>query len=169
MLILSLAAATRGPVRIAEEVPADDPLWGDLVFPLKEPVRVDLEATPVGEGILVRGDIEAVLEGGCRRCLAPVPVTVRDSIDLLYEPLTDEEAADLGGEVYPLPSRGDDLDLGPAVREQLVLRIPAYVVCGEACRGLCPQCGVDLNRGTCDCVPAGEEGPWAALKKIKFD
>jgi uncharacterized metal-binding protein YceD (DUF177 family) len=108
MLILSLAAATRGPVRIAEEVPADDPLWGDLVFPLKEPVRVDLEATPVGEGILVRGDIEAVLEGGCRRCLAPVPVTVRDSIDLLYEPLTDEEAADLGGEVYPLPSRGDD-------------------------------------------------------------
>jgi len=169
MLILSLTAVARGPVRIVEEVPLEDPLWGDLGLALQRPVRVDLEARMVGEGVLVRGEIDVALEGGCRRCLVPVPVVVQDSIDLLYESLTEEEETELSGEVYSLPTRGDELDLGPALREQLVLRIPTYVVCSEACRGFCAQCGTDLNQTTCECTPAADAGPWGALKKIKFD
>jgi uncharacterized protein len=169
MLILSLTAVSRGAVRLREEVPPDDPLWNDLGLPLKTPLLVDVEASPVGEGVLVRGGIEVELEGGCRRCLAPVSVRVRDTVDLLYEPLSEEEEAELGGEVYALPARGDELDLGPAIREQLVLRVPAYVQCSEKCRGLCPQCGADLNDTTCECKPSSGESPWDALKKIKFD
>jgi uncharacterized protein len=55
------------------------------------------------------------------------------------------------------------------VREQLLLRLPDFVVCTEACRGICPQCGQDLNAATCDCVPEKAESPWDVLKNVKFD
>jgi uncharacterized protein len=95
---------------------------------------------------------------------------IDEAVDLLFEPIRDEdEAAALSGEVYPLPPRGDQVDLLPALREQLLLRVPDHVVCDEACRGLCPQCGTDLNRAACSCVPETAPGPWEALRKLKFD
>ena len=166
---LSLNALARGPVRIREEIPVADPAWDGVDVDLRAPVRVELEASPVGEGVLVRGTIAAEAMAECRRCLRPVTVRVDDTVDLLYEPLSADEEVELGGEVYPLPDRGDDLDLTPALREQLLLRIPDFVVCDEACRGICPRCGADLNRTTCACEPEAGEGPWDALKKIRFD
>lgn len=169
MLILSLTAVAREPVRIRGEIAADDPMWEGTAIEFVGPTRVDAEARSVGEGVLVRGEIEARIETSCRRCLNPVQVDVRHSIDLLYEPLAAEDEDELGGEVLPLPDRGDQLDLAPAIREQMVLRIPDYVVCSESCRGLCPQCGAELNIQTCECVPESAGGAWDALKKIKFD
>jgi uncharacterized protein len=169
MLNLSLAAVAREPVRIREEVPLDDPLWEGVGFTLRAPLVLDLEARPVGEGVLVRGRFEAQVDTECRRCLEPVPLRVEDTVDLLYEPLSGEEEQELGGEVYPLPLRGDDLDLGPALREQVLLRMPAFVVCSEVCEGLCPQCGVNRNEKTCGCVLDTSGSPWDALKDIKFD
>jgi uncharacterized protein len=169
MSILSLNTVSRGPVRIREEIPADEPVWLDRGLALAGPVHLDLEARSVGEGVLVRGTIRADLDAQCRRCLVPVSLTVEDTVDLLYEPLSDDEAVDLGGEVYPLPERGDELNLTEALQEQLLLRIPDFVVCAESCRGLCRQCGAELNRTTCACVPDQGESPWGALKKIKFD
>jgi uncharacterized protein len=96
-------------------------------------------------------------------------VEVDDDVTLLYEPLAEEDTDELDGEVYPLPARGDALDLGPALREQLILLVPDFVVCSQACRGLCPTCGANLNETSCDCVPEAEEGPWSVLKKLKFD
>jgi uncharacterized protein len=104
----------------------------------------------------------------CRRCLVPVESPVDEHVDLLFaDPLEGDEGAD-DGEVYPLP-RGDDLDLTGVVREQVVLHSPAFALCSEDCRGLCPSCGTDLNQGTCECVPQPAGGPWDALKNVKFD
>ena len=170
MLNLSLTAVARGDVRVREEIPPDDPMWEGTGIDLREPLSVDRLARSVGTGVLARGTVRTVLERECRRCLVPVAVPVEDTVDLLYEPLQDEdEVEELGGEVYPLPSRGDDLDLRPALREQLLLRVPQYVVCREDCRGLCPHCGTDLNQSACDCAPEAEPTAWDALKKFKFD
>lgn len=169
MLNLSLAAVFRGEVRVRGEIAADDPVWGESGPDLQAPLRVDLTAQPVGEGVLVRGRIDTRLGLECRRCLEDVAVTVDGEVDLLYEPLAEEEEDELAGEVYSLPDRGDELDLRPALREQLLLRVPEYVVCREACRGLCPHCGSDLNETTCACEPDTGGSPWEALKKLKFD
>lgn len=169
MLNLSLTAVARGPVRLRQEILASDPLWESVGITLGEPLRVDLEATTVGEGVLIRGVIETELSAECRRCLAGVPVRIRDTVDMLFEPLAPGEAEELGGEVYSLPARGDQLDIREALREQLVLRIPDFVVCSESCRGLCPQCGAELNHTNCECVPEAPPSAWGALKDIKFD
>jgi uncharacterized protein len=169
MLNLSLTAVARGDLRVVGEVSPDDPLFDGLDFVLEEPVRLELQAGSVGEGVLVRGRIHALVELECRRCVKRVPYRMDEAVDILFERLEDEEAEDLAGEVYPLPRRGDDLDLRPALREQIVLRIPQFVVCSEECRGLCPQCGKDLNEGSCECVPEAPVSPWDALKNVKLD
>jgi uncharacterized protein len=170
MLNLSLTAIERGGEHGRWEVPAGDPLWEGAVVPLTEPVRIEVDARSIGSGaVLVRGTIQSAAQMECRRCSMSVRVPIEEDVDLLFEPLSGEEADDLAGEVYPLPTRGDVLDIADAVREQLLLNVPGFVLCDEACRGLCAQCGTDLNRSSCECAPAEEASPWDALRGIKFD
>lgn len=169
MLNLSLSALARDSVRLQERIPPDHALLREAGIALLEPLEIDLEARSVGEGVLVRGEIAAKLDGSCRRCLKAVPVEVRDTVDILYEEMSPDEAEDLDGEVYPLPDRGDTLDLSDAIREQLLVRVPDYVVCSAKCRGICAHCGAELNETECDCVPDTGGSPWDALKGIKFD
>lgn len=170
MLNLSLAAVAKGGERAQWVVPPDDPIWQGAAVTLRAPVRVEAEALPIAEGaVLVRGRLATEAEVACRRCLVPVQVQVDTPLELLFEPLGAEEAEALDGEVYALPARGDVLELGGAVREQLLLHLPEYVVCDAACSGLCPHCGAELNQVACACRPEPEPSPWDALKRIKFD
>jgi len=91
-----------------------------------------------------------------------VQVPVAADVGALFT--EDAEAAD-DPDAYPLPPRAIEIDLRPAVREELALAVPAYVVCREDCRGLCPQCGNDLNAGPC-CDPAPDPR-WRALADLK--
>ena len=168
MLKVSLTALDRGEVAVREQVAPDDEMWTDAGLTLAEPLDVDLTARSVGEGVYLRGRLRTTVRLACRRCLTSVEREVDDAVDLFFEPLgPDDEGAD--AEVYPMPERGDELDLREAVREQLLLRAPQFALCDEACRGLCPQCGTDLNQGECECVPETAESPWDALKNVKFD
>jgi uncharacterized protein len=169
MPILSLTEVSRGETRFTGAVSPEAPLWEGSDVRLQEPLRVDLRAQTVGDGVLVRGRMRTRLTQECRRCLAPVAADVEDEVTLLFEPLREDEEEELEGEVYPLPERGDELDLGPALREELILRLPDFVLCSENCRGLCPTCGANLNETTCACVPVEEPSPWSALKNLKFD
>jgi uncharacterized protein len=169
MLHFSLAAVDRGEVALREEVPPDHPMWSGTAVELLRPLQVDLTAREVGEGVLVRGSLRTAVRLSCRRCLEPVEHEVDTHVDLLFaSPLEGEEEGD-DGEVYPLPPRGDVLDLTDAVREHVVLETPALALCREDCRGLCPSCGADLNHGACECAPQAVPTAWEALKDVKFD
>lgn len=170
MLKVSLAAVDRGEVRVREQVPPDSPLVADTGLELTQPLEVDLTARSVGDdAVLVRGTLRTTVRLACRRCLVSVEHPVGDTVDMLFAPLAGDEEAELEGEVYPLPARGAEIDLADAVREQLLLLVPEFALCREECRGLCPQCGKDLNEGDCACVPETAPSPWDALKKLKLD
>ena len=61
----------------------------------------------------------------------------------------------------------DQIDLGQLVMEQFHLALPMKPLCSEACRGLCPQCGTNLNTGSCECDSRWEDPRLAALKALK--
>ena len=63
-----------------------------------------------------------------------------------------------------LPRR--ELDLGELMREQFVLALPMKPLCREACKGLCPQCGTNLNKATCDCAPAWKIRGWRRSRAL---
>ena len=58
------------------------------------------------------------------------------------------------------------LDIGELLREQFQLALPMKPLCSDACRGLCAQCGANLNRTECECAPAWEDPRLAPLKSL---
>ena len=162
MLQYDLRDLARGPVETQAEVAAEDPLFAGLDIALAGPVRVGGRLQATGEDRFYwHGTLHTVVAAECRRCLTPVSVPVAADIGALFA----ADAVD-DPDAYPLPPHATEVDLRPAVREELVLAAPGYVVCREDCRGLCPRCGKDLNAGPCGCGPAADPR-WRALADLK--
>ena len=150
-----------------QDIDPEDPIWSGLEFRFSGPVHVDLEAQGVARDVLVEGKVTGAVEHECRRCLEPVRVPIAEPVTMFFQENAPEDEV-AAGEVYALPDR-NDLDLAPAVREQVALAVPQFALCREDCRGLCPQCGSNLNEGDCGCVVEEVDDRWAALRRINFE
>ena len=165
MLKVDLGQLARKKRRqIDARVPADDPLFHGLAFAMRGPLEVELEAQQTGHDVLVRGTLAGAAALACRRCLTDVETPIRETVALLFRAGVSAAEAE-AAEVYPLPAKGNELDLGHAIREHLVLAVPEFAICRAACKGLCPSCGTNWNESTCSCEPAPVDSRWAALLK----
>ena len=117
------------------------------------------------------GNVETELELTCSRCLEPyrLPAVggIRPAVSAGVSAVSAEtehemEEDDLETSYY----RDDQIDLNELLREQFYLALPMKPLCREDCRGLCPQCGTNLNTGTCGCAPAWDDPRLAALKGL---
>ena len=157
-------------LEIDESVPASDPMWDQAGLTLDEPLRVHLDLEEQFDDVVANGTLQAKANMPCRRCLEPVDVELDHPVRLLFRAgITELEAESEEGHVYALPEKAKELDLTHPIREHVILGMPQYVLCKEDCRGLCPHCGVDQNRGTCDCTQDPADDRWAALKRVKLE
>ena len=121
--------------------------------------------------IRLKGDLATRLQMACARCLEPVQHEVVRRFDLLYRPQgSDARAEELSvtdAEAEIGYYKGDGLELDDVLREQVLLALPLKSLCREGCKGLCPQCGKNLNEGECSCTSEAEDSRWAALKDIR--
>lgn len=125
------------------------------------------KVTKFGRKVLVQARFAVPLEGNCKRCLKPLKFDEKVDLTREYvpEPTVDPQEADASEEeVY----HGKEIDLQPAMREQILLSIPSSPLCSDDCQGLCPQCGKDLNEGECGCDRTVADPRWAALKGIQL-
>ncbi len=140
-------------------------------FELESPPSLEGRATRAGQDIRLRGEIKAAISAACDRCLSEVSILVEIPFDLFYAPA--EVARDQTGErelrerdldfaVY----ENDQINLDELVLEQLELSLPSRVLCRAECRGLCPQCGADLNVEPCDCKPPIDPR-WLAITRFE--
>ena len=114
------------------------------------------------------GDLETTLEMACSRCLEPFAVPVAASFDLRYVPHAQNvgegereiEEDDLATAFY----EDETIDLGQLMREQFYLALPMKPLCGDACRGLCAECGANLNQTECRHESVWEDPRLAGLK-----
>lgn len=139
---------------------------------LTSEAKVEGTASRKGGEIRLRGKIDAEVEVACDRCLARVRLPLEVEFDTAFIPQAAEAvktenvellAADMGLSAYD----GDAVDLDELVREQIVLALPSRRLCREACKGLCPVCGADLNTGECDCGRGEIDPRWSALADLK--
>lgn len=123
----------------------------------------------------VRGHLNLRTSGPCSRCLADTPVVVDQELDLFFLPESeahseydDEEGAELQDrDLVVTFYKGDILDLGAVVREQILLAQPMKRLCREDCKGVCPKCGADMNLITCGCPKAAiSETPFSSLSLL---
>lgn len=163
MLRVDLRELARGPVETRGELKQDDAALEGLDISLREPVVVSGRLQAIGEGRFYwQGKATTVIQGECRRCLTPVSIPLSLEIGALFS--QDAEALD-DPDSYAVAPDATEVDVTPAVREELVLAAPRYAVCREDCRGLCPQCGKDLNAGPCGCAPV--DARWRPLQALK--
>jgi uncharacterized protein len=126
-------------VRTTVEAPAD--LGIDVIgVPPSSPMRLDLRLESVVEGVLVTGIATVELRGECVRCLGAISDQREIDIQELYVYPGSEATADEASRL-----EGDLLDLEPLLRDDVVLDLPFQPLCRADCRGLCVECGADLN------------------------
>lgn len=121
--------------------------------------------------IRLKGRLSTGVELQCARCLEPVPQEIRRDFELLYRPL----GADAGRDELSITDaeaeigyyQGNGLLLEDVLREQVLLALPLKITCRPDCKGLCPQCGKNLNQEQCSCSPEVEDPRWAALKDVR--
>ena len=151
MLSFPTQAVSAGAVQVDGTLDPDDRVWheGDL-RPVSGGVNVSGRLSVAGPGrFYFTGVLTGAVSQECRRCLADVETVVTANSHVLFADGShvDEDDPD----VFPLAQgkHGAEIDLRPAVRQEWMVEVPAFVVCRPECKGLCPTCGANLNQGPC--------------------
>lgn len=113
--------------------------------------RLSGEVRPEGRGAELTGRLEATVALRCSRCLESFPWSLRTEFELS---VVVEHAGAPSGEAAAsvLAAPEGRIALEEVATEQLYLGLPLKPVCRETCRGLCPNCGADLNNDPCACT-----------------
>ncbi len=134
--------------------------------------RVTLMRTQ--RGILVTAVLTQTVRMQCVRCLADVDVPLEITLEEEYFPSIDLKTGlfiDWSHDEDVTPEVMIDekhiLDLHEVVRQELLLALPLHPLCRPDCRGICPNCGADLNTEPCRCEEKPVDPRWEALAKLK--
>ncbi|OGP90827.1 MAG: hypothetical protein A2157_05080 [Deltaproteobacteria bacterium RBG_16_47_11] len=147
--------------------------FSSIDFDFDTPLHGEAQIKKMGESYLIQGSVQALLQLRCVRCLKEFDYPLSLPFDLtlhLLKQAAFEEEIELGEE--DLKSNffeGGKIHLSEIACEQIFLEIPYQPLCREDCRGLCPQCGRDLNLSSCDCTREDWGIGFSVLRKMKGD
>jgi uncharacterized protein len=131
----------------------------------EEPISGDLRAESVVEGILVTGGVSGSTAVECSRCLKKFDSSVAvDLCELFVAPGHEPEGPE-ADDTYRVS--GTEIKLEPMLRDAITLALPLHPLCRDDCKGLCAQCGADLNEGECSCVVDDTDPRWAPLEQLR--
>ncbi len=150
-----------------KELQVDNPIGA-----LRGPVHSEVEVTLRKERVRVEGELGADLVLTCSRCLKSFDRKIHKGfeLDFLPDPVMETEEEEVALTYTDLDVgfyRDDGLDVRAVISEQIVLEIPMQPICREACKGLCDQCGADLNEGDCNCQDQTIDPRFESLLDLK--
>jgi uncharacterized protein len=165
----NIAQLLKEPIGSTRSYLLDETLAGPE--PLTGRVRGRVSILRTHQGVLVRLEAEAPIALSCSRCLTPFAATTSFTSEEEFFPLIDVNT----GRPVPLPEDADGafrigadhvLDLTEMVRQGIITETPMKPLCHPQCRGLCPECGANLNQGECSCG-AARRGAMTAPRRQK--
>lgn len=144
---------------------------GDCVF--LSPVVTCFKAIRVHDMVEVKGRVCFSVRLNCGRCLNEFETVLKNEFAVAFVreiPEPEKTAGEIAlndEDLGLIAFFGDQIDLHEAVQEQVVMAFPIKFLCRPDCRGLCPKCGADLNRGECNCPKSNGHPAFSALKNFK--
>ncbi len=185
LLTPKIADITDDGLSLSGDVTAEELGLTDADAILSGPLAVGLDLRAVDGTVCVTGVVEGTAIRQCVRCLRDFEEPIAFSVRVAYEresksppspkredsrkkkptPVVAVEPEEHNDDIYHYV--GDQLELAPMLREQLILAAPMHPLCTEDCLGLCPRCGNDLNAGPCCCAAEPTGGPFDILRKLK--
>jgi len=135
--------------------------------------RIDIVCTVrrMKENVFIEGGITAQVEAFCCRCLEAAQSPLTASFKYTFSPAPSEprDEMELNTEDLELAYYEEDtIDLDRLLYEQIMLQIPIKPLCTEACKGLCPRCGINLNLASCACEAETFDERLAVLKQFEI-
>lgn len=116
---------------------------------LTRPVEATVHASWIDGEVLVVGRFSTQLGLRCARCLEDYQAPLQGPLEIVA---TADQA---------------EVDVLEDIRQAIILSLPLKPLCRADCKGLCPQCGKNLNRESCGCSLTSEASPFGVLKKFK--
>ena len=142
-----------------------------LEMTVTAPTSLAFEVFKDKDRFRLAGRVETTVRLTCGRCLEPFLWPIDAVFDLRYQPRIESASeADLEIQEDDFSTafyEHDAIDLVQLMREQFYLALPMKPLCKPDCRGLCPHCGTNLNRGACACAPGWIDPRFAALKNLR--
>ncbi|MFO7446290.1 MAG: DUF177 domain-containing protein [Ignavibacteriaceae bacterium] len=141
-----------------EEIGLKKPFFGNF--------HLDAELTKSHNQLVLSAEITLNAEFECDRCTANYESVVKSKYRMVYffgkEPAGDDEV-----NIKYLPHEADKIKLDEELRDYSVLAIPMKMLCKEDCKGLCRNCGSDLNEVSCGCADQEIDARWMPLQELK--
>ncbi len=94
-------------------------------------VRANLEWFE--DSILAHIEVTGKYFSNCSRCLEDIEGNLYKNFDLDFE----------------VERNTESIELEEDIRQEIILSLPRRILCSENCKGLCPDCGVNLNNAKC--------------------
>lgn len=175
------------PLSIEEQLDASEIQNDDGAITTLGGIQVSGTIMTLQKDYLFQGSVTGRFEGPCDRCIEPAQTEQTISVAWLFEfgdapdamedfAESDEDDDDEDKEEEFTEEddneqvryyNGDELDLATPAKEEMVLASPSKIYCTDECKGLCPNCGTNLNKTTCDCTEESEEANNSGLKALK--
>ena len=122
-------------------------------------VRGPIRLSCTKEGVLVQATLDTVLDDECYRCLDPIQHQMTIELEELF-------ATDYAVNAEFFIGEDGILDLAPLLRAEVLIQKEHGMLCQTECQGLCPECGINRNRETCECDLDNLDPRFAVLKQL---
>ena len=152
MIIDVVRLSGSGEVFKGEESTSILDMDGDGSVCLHRPIEYELRAYLAGRDLIVQGSVALELSFKCSKCAEFFELRVADEDFTHVKELSDDI---------------ESVDLTEDIREAMLLLFPTYPVCRRECKGLCAQCGADLNKAECQCEKPADVR-WGDLDKLNI-
>ena len=135
-------------------------------YPITRKTPVSLVLTNKGKrNLLIQGRMDLTILIPCGRCLEEVPVEFELDFEKKIDMnLTEEERREALDECAYI--HGYDLDVDELVYSEILVNWPMKVLCREDCKGICKVCGMNLNKGECNCQRTELDPRMAAIQDV---
>ena len=169
--VLELDDFAEGTTQWSFDIDAAELKWEDQFLGIPNPLQVSLSVVRSIQNFSVNGTVVFEVAGECYRCLAeatePVEAAVKVLIQRKEASEEELEALENEDEVDIVHPGTRSVDLIRRLRDSAMLELPMRIHCRPDCKGLCSQCGQDLNAGQCNCAASKTDPRWSALAELK--
>lgn len=115
--------------------------------PIKDGVKVKGSVYTRADVVYLEINISFLFYGFCDRCAEDV----KKNFDFDVKRIIVKELQNENDDDDYVIVKNRELDLDALVEEEVILSLPNKILCKEDCKGLCTQCGTNLNVNKCDC------------------
>ncbi len=132
------------------------------------PIYYKIHAILIDDELIISGNLNINILFRCSSCSEEFPTHIDvKAFNYVHNVAGNHENDDfLEGDTTKYDELSESIDLTKDIRESILLAFPANPICDIGCAGLCPQCGINKNKESCECKPPSD-GRWDLLDGLK--